>query len=91
MGNPVCKSISSLTLAPASTCPLNPCSGEKTLTGGRLARVKNFIKDTFCFTYGDGLANINLKELIFFISVLVPSSLSPLFLMDTFASHLSDP
>ena len=32
MGNPVCKSISSLTLAPASAFPLNPCSGEKTLT-----------------------------------------------------------
>ena len=39
-------------------------TGESTLTGGRLARVKNFIKDTFCFTYGDGLADINLKELI---------------------------
>ena len=39
-------------------------TGENTLTGGRLARVKNFIKDTFCFTYGDGLANINLNELI---------------------------
>ncbi len=39
-------------------------TGENTLTGGRLARVKNFIKDTFCFTYGDGLADINLKELI---------------------------
>ena len=39
-------------------------TGESTLTGGRLARVKNFIKDTFCFTYGDGLADINLENLI---------------------------
>ena len=39
-------------------------TGENTLTGGRLARVKNFIKDTFCFTYGDGLADINLEKLI---------------------------
>ena len=39
-------------------------TGENTLTGGRLARVNKFIKDTFCFTYGDGLADINLKELI---------------------------
>ena len=39
-------------------------TGENTQTGGRLARVKNFIKGTFCFTYGDGLADINLKNLI---------------------------
>ena len=39
-------------------------TGDNTLTGGRLARVKNFIKDTFCFTYGDGLADINLEKLI---------------------------
>ena len=39
-------------------------TGEKTLTGGRLARVKNYINDTFCFTYGDGVSNINLKELV---------------------------
>jgi len=41
-------------------------TGESTLTGGRLARVKSFIKDTFCFTYGDGLADINLENLIKF-------------------------
>ena len=39
-------------------------TGENTLTGGRLARVKRFLNDTFCFTYGDGLADINIKELI---------------------------
>ena len=40
-------------------------TGEKTLTGGRLARIKNFLKDeTFCFTYGDGVGDINIKKLI---------------------------
>lgn len=42
-------------------------TGEKTMTGGRLKRVKDFIgDDTFCFTYGDGVSNINIKELIDF-------------------------
>tara|TARA_A100001011_G_C14152605_1_gene774671 strand:- start:238 stop:1008 length:771 start_codon:yes stop_codon:yes gene_type:complete len=40
-------------------------TGEKTLTGGRLARVKNYLDgSTFCFTYGDGLADININKLI---------------------------
>ena len=37
---------------------------ETTMTGGRLARVKNYLDDTFCFTYGDGVADVNIKELI---------------------------
>ena len=43
-------------------------TGEHSMTGGRLARVKDFIKNDkeFCFTYGDGLSNINIKELIMF-------------------------
>ena len=42
-------------------------TGSNTMTGGRLAKVKDFIgKDTFCFTYGDGLADINIKKLIEF-------------------------
>lgn len=42
-------------------------TGKETMTGGRLKRVKEFIKDkTFCMTYGDGLANINIKQLIEF-------------------------
>jgi glucose-1-phosphate cytidylyltransferase len=43
-------------------------TGEDTLTGGRLKRVKNYLKDeeAFCFTYGDGLANVNIRELIKF-------------------------
>lgn len=42
-------------------------TGTDTLTGGRLKRVKDYIGDeTFCFTYGDGLADVNIKTLIQF-------------------------
>ena len=43
-------------------------TGEKTMTGGRLKRVHNYVKDdeAFCFTYGDGLGNINIANLIAF-------------------------
>ena len=42
-------------------------TGEKTMTGGRLKRVASYIgEDDFCFTYGDGLADINIKKLIEF-------------------------
>ena len=43
-------------------------TGEDTMTGGRLKRLKNYLKneDTFCFTYGDGLADIDFKKLIKF-------------------------
>ncbi len=42
-------------------------TGMETMTGGRLLRIKDFIKnDTFCMTYGDGLASINIRELINF-------------------------
>ena len=38
------------------------------MTGGRLKRLKNFLKknETFMFTYGDGVSNINLKKLLKF-------------------------
>ena len=40
-------------------------TGEETKTGGRLKRIKNYINDKiFCFTYGDAVANINIKKLI---------------------------
>ena len=40
-------------------------TGEGTQTAGRLKRVKEFIKDEqFCFTYGDGLSNVNIHKLI---------------------------
>ena len=43
-------------------------TGETTLTGGRLKRISDFLKEdeTFCFTYGDGVADINIKELVSF-------------------------
>ena len=40
-------------------------TGEGTATGGRLKRVQKYVGDsTFCFTYGDGLADVNIKESI---------------------------
>ncbi|MGO9566344.1 MAG: glucose-1-phosphate cytidylyltransferase [Desulfomonilaceae bacterium] len=42
-------------------------TGEKTETGGRLKRVEAYLDDeNFCFTYGDGLADINIPELLAF-------------------------
>ena len=41
-------------------------TGLHTQTGGRILRIKDYIDSDFCLTYGDGLANINLKELINF-------------------------
>ena len=42
-------------------------TGEKTMTGGRLKRVREYIGDeTFCLTYGDGLTDVNIKDLINF-------------------------
>lgn len=43
-------------------------TGENTLTGGRLKRVRSYVQDdeAFCFTYGDGVGNINITELINF-------------------------
>jgi glucose-1-phosphate cytidylyltransferase len=42
-------------------------TGESTMTGGRLKRVKDYIGDeTFCMTYGDGVGDINVTELIEF-------------------------
>lgn len=42
-------------------------TGEKTMTGGRLKRVASYIgKEDFCFTYGDGVSDVNIKDLIKF-------------------------
>ncbi len=42
-------------------------TGQETGTGGRLRRVQEYInKETFCFTYGDGLSNVNITDLIRF-------------------------
>src|ERR1035438_386703 len=42
-------------------------TGQETMTGGRLKRVARYIdSDTFILTYGDGLADINISELLKF-------------------------
>jgi glucose-1-phosphate cytidylyltransferase len=42
-------------------------TGENTMTGGRIKRVRNYIGDeTFCLTYGDGVTDVNIKDLINF-------------------------
>jgi glucose-1-phosphate cytidylyltransferase len=42
-------------------------TGEKTMTGGRIKRVKDYIGDEmFCLTYGDGVSDVNIRELINF-------------------------
>ena len=60
-------------------------TGENSMTGERLKRVKHFLPDNepFFFTYGDGLADINIQRLLSFhktqkklatLSVVVPKS-----------------
>ena len=40
-------------------------TGEKTMTGGRLRRVKEYIgNETFCMTYGDGVGDVDITSLI---------------------------
>lgn len=42
-------------------------TGEKTQTGGRLKRVASYLKDEdFCFTYGDGVSDVNVAALVEF-------------------------
>jgi len=43
-------------------------TGEDTQTGGRLKRVSGFVKndDEFCFTYGDGVSDVDISALIEF-------------------------
>jgi glucose-1-phosphate cytidylyltransferase len=43
-------------------------TGEKTMTGGRLKRVEEYLQneEAFCFTYGDGVSDINIAEEIKF-------------------------
>ena len=43
-------------------------TGDTSMTGGRLKRVLPYLKNdkTFCFTYGDGVANVNINKLIEF-------------------------
>jgi glucose-1-phosphate cytidylyltransferase len=43
-------------------------TGDETLTGGRLKRVTSYVKneESFCLTYGDGVADINISEQLAF-------------------------
>jgi glucose-1-phosphate cytidylyltransferase len=42
-------------------------TGENTMTGGRLKRIRDYIGDeTFCFTYGDGVSDVNVCALVAF-------------------------
>ncbi len=42
-------------------------TGQKTMTGGRLKRLKKYLKkETFMMTYGDGISDINIKKLLKF-------------------------
>jgi len=43
-------------------------TGEATMTGGRLKRVRQYVNegDAFCFTYGDGVSDIDIRRLIDF-------------------------
>jgi len=43
-------------------------TGDNTMTGGRLKRVAEYLRDedAFCFTYGDGVSNVNIGELLKF-------------------------
>ena len=43
-------------------------TGDHSMTGGRLARVSEYLKDedAFCFTYGDGVSDVNISDLVSF-------------------------
>jgi glucose-1-phosphate cytidylyltransferase len=42
-------------------------TGESTMTGGRLKRVRDYVKDEdFCFTYGDGVGDVDIGKLVAF-------------------------
>ena len=42
-------------------------TGEKSMTGGRIKRIQDYVEnETFCLTYGDGVGDINITELIEF-------------------------
>ena len=44
-------------------------TGEGSMTGGRLRRARKYIGDsTFCMTYGDGVSDVNIQELVAFHS-----------------------
>ena len=42
-------------------------TGEQTMTGGRLKRVRSYLgEEDFCFTYGDGVSDVDIGKLLAF-------------------------
>tara|TARA_B100000989_G_scaffold129461_1_gene96159 strand:+ start:1093 stop:1863 length:771 start_codon:yes stop_codon:yes gene_type:complete len=41
-------------------------TGQESLTGDRIKKIEQFVDDDFCLTYGDGIADIDVKKLINF-------------------------
>lgn len=43
-------------------------TGDETMTGGRLKRVRDYVRgeESFCMTYGDGVSDVNITELVAF-------------------------
>ena len=39
-------------------------TGENTLIGGRPGRARDYLDNTFCFTYGDGVADVDINALV---------------------------
>ncbi len=39
-------------------------TGDNSMTGGRIRRISKYLDDTFCLTYGDGLADVNISQII---------------------------
>lgn len=39
-------------------------TGQTTQTGGRLKRIKEHLNETFCLTYGDGVSDVNIADLV---------------------------
>ena len=57
-------------------------TGEKTMTGGRLKRVYDYVKneECFCMTYGDGVSDVNVTKLVaFHKSLNVKATLTAVF------------
>jgi len=57
-------------------------TGEETMTGGRLKRVGDYVKDenAFCFTYGDGVSDINIRSLVdFHLKSGLPATLTAVY------------
>lgn len=41
-------------------------TGEESMTGGRIKRIASYIDSTFCLTYGDGVADVDIAALVKF-------------------------